>query len=525
MSEEARRSAERPLAKTGAGGGSNVRKTGGAWFVVAILALAAFLRLFQLASAPPGLYHDEAMNGNNCLENLETGHWSLFYPENGGREGLYINLTALSVSFLGNTALALRLPAALFGILTVWGVYLLGRELFSRPIGLLASFFVATSFWHLVFSRLALRAIAAPLFLTLGLYLLLAGLRRVEEGRRHLGVVVLAGMVYGLGFHTYIAYRVTPLLAGAILWHGFHRLRGQGRSKAFWTACAAFGAATAAVCAPLALYFLRYPDSFLARSWQVSVAHNPSPVREIVLNTWRTARMFFTWGDRNWRHNYAYRAELFWPVAVLLVLGILTAVVTLSRHGGNGRDRRFPCALLLLWLAGAALPAILSDDFLPHALRSILLIPPVFLLAAAGAHWAYGTLSARAPRAVLTPLAIGLLLVLAYEPYRTYFDRWAPNPNVAKALEFKESDVARKINALPRQAPKYVALNTAGGLLNGLPVEALPIQYLTRSYTRKQQEQANIRYLSPGNFPAPPGADFCQAVSSSFPAGTVFCVQ
>ncbi len=490
--------------------------------IVGILALATLLRLYHFASAPPGLYHDEAMNGNNCLENLETGHFTVFYPENGGREGLYVNVATFFVSFLGNTAWALRLPAAIFGVLTVWGVYLVGRESFSPPIGCLASFFTATSFWHIVFSRLALRAIAAPLFLTLGLYLLLAGLRKAFEGRSSTGTMLLAGVVYGLGFHTYIAYRATPLLAGAVLLHGFLRLRRQGRTRAFWSACASFCAASAAVCAPLALYFLQHPGTFAERTWQVSVAHSPNPAREVFLNTWRTARMFFTRGDLNWRHNYAYRAEIFWPVAMFFALGMLIAVV----RARNGRQSRFPYILTVIWMVVAALPAVFSDDVLPHALRSILLVPPTFILAAVGAHTAYRFLLARVPRAVLTPLAIGLLLLLACEPYHTYFDRWAPDARVAAAMESQETMVAQEINALPREARKVVALRTAGALQNGIPVEALPIQYLTRSYTKRQQENAAIRYVSPHSFTTPPRVDFCRAAAASFPGGTaVFCLE
>lgn len=494
--------------------------------IVGILALATFLRLYHSPSAPPGLHHDEAMNGNNCLENLETGHFSVFYPENMGREGLYINVAALFVRFLGNTAWALRLPAAIFGVATVWGVYLLGRELFSPPIGLLAAFFTATSFWHLVFSRLALRAIAAPMFLTFGLYLLLVGMRRARDGRPAIGTMLLAGLVYGLGFHTYIAYRATPVLAGVVLLHGYSCLRQQGRTGAFWLACLSFCAATAAVCAPLALYFIQHPYAFVERAWQISVAHNPHPVWEVVLNTWRTARMFFRRGDLDWVHNRPYRAEVFWPVATLFALGIVVAVVELWRRGRSRREGRFPYVLVFVWMVVAAVPAILSDWILPNALRSILLIPPTFILAAVGSDRACSFLSARVPRAILGPLAIGLLLVLAYEPYHTYFDGWACDPRLVAAMETGGVRVAEKVNALPRGTPKVIAVRGAGPMHNGLPVEALPIQYLTRSYTRSQQQSAHIRYVSLRTFSAPPGVDFCQAASASLPGGAaVFCLE
>ena len=193
------------------------------WLLAAILALAALLRLFQLTAFPPGLYPDEAMDGNDAQEALETHSFRVFYPEDNGREGLYVNVAALSIAVFGNQAWALRLPAAIFGILTVWGLYLLGAEFISVPAGLLAAFFLATSFWHLVFSRIAFRAIAAPLFLVWSLYLLLVAFRRA-----HIGWMILAGAVYGLGFYTYLAYRVTPLVVIAI-WIAKGR-RGKGRA-------------------------------------------------------------------------------------------------------------------------------------------------------------------------------------------------------------------------------------------------------------------------------------------------------
>ena len=59
--------------------------------VVLIFLVAAFLRFQNLALLPPGLYPDEAMNGNNVLEASKTGNWKVFYPANNGREGLFIN--------------------------------------------------------------------------------------------------------------------------------------------------------------------------------------------------------------------------------------------------------------------------------------------------------------------------------------------------------------------------------------------------------------------------------------------------
>ena len=193
------------------------------FLILLIVLIASFFRFYDFKNLPPGLYSDEAMNGNNALEAISTGNFKLFYPENGGREGLFINIQALSVYIFGNEPWALRSVSAIFGILTVLGVYLLALEIFqnNKKIALLSSFLIATSFWHINFSRIGFRAIMAPFFLIFAFYFLLKSVRFLKEKYfavngasewKIFSIASLAGLFYGFGFHSYIAYRVTPLL-------------------------------------------------------------------------------------------------------------------------------------------------------------------------------------------------------------------------------------------------------------------------------------------------------------------------
>jgi 4-amino-4-deoxy-L-arabinose transferase-like glycosyltransferase len=488
-----------------------------------ILAIAAFLRLAQLSTQPRGLYRDEAMNGNNALQVLETGRFQVFYPENNGREGLFINVCVPFVAALGNTAWAIRLPAAIFGILTVWGVYCLAAELFSVPIGLLAAFFVATSYWHLTFSRMALRANAAGFFLAWGLFLLVAAVRRLQDastGPRHpasgIGLMALAGVVYGLGFHTYIAYRATPLLVAIMLVYYLQQARKEGWGAALWKGSAAFLAATFVVVLPLLIYFAQNPGTFFGRTTQVSVTNDPNPALSVAGNIWKTALMFFVSGDTNWRHNYDGQPEVYWPVAILLAVGIVSAA-------GEARRGSFAHGAMLGWLAITAAPVVLSNDAIPHALRSVLMIPPVFVLAAVGALRAYGLVAPKVPPAVQIGLGALIALALCWQPYHTYFDLWLPNPKVASAFDADLIGIAEQINALPPAAPKVIAVETGGDLANGTPLSVAPVVYLTRSYTKKQQDAANIHYAMPP--PGEPVAGFCERVEAALPQAAFVCVR
>ena len=183
--------------------------------LIVVLGIAVFFRVWQLDSIPPGLYPDEAINGNQAVS--EPG--KIFYPENNGREGLFMNLLALSFSLFGISIWSFKIVPAIIGILTVLGLYLLTKELFlkrgenvSCAIALLSSFFLATSFWHVNFSRIDFRAILVPFVLVFLFYFLFRGFRT----RKFLDFAI-AGLFFGLGFHTYISFRVAALLIIIIL--------------------------------------------------------------------------------------------------------------------------------------------------------------------------------------------------------------------------------------------------------------------------------------------------------------------
>ena len=145
------------------------------WIVVLLVLVVSLVFRFQhIRSTPPGLYPDEAINGNNARAALTTGNFKVFYPENNGREGLFINLQALSINIFGDQPWALRMVSAIFGVLTVIGTYFLAKQLFNWQIGFFSSFLLAVSFWHTLFSRIGFRAIMAPFFLVWGLYFFLA---------------------------------------------------------------------------------------------------------------------------------------------------------------------------------------------------------------------------------------------------------------------------------------------------------------------------------------------------------------
>ncbi|MFH0890789.1 MAG: glycosyltransferase family 39 protein [Candidatus Liptonbacteria bacterium] len=474
------------------------------WGLLVILIIATFLRTYQLNKFPPGLYPDEAMNGNNALEAIKTGEYKVYYPENNGREGLFINIQALFLRVIGvNEPWVLRLVSALVGILTVAGIYFLAKELFSRKVGLLAAFFLATSFWHINFSRIGFRAISACMFAVWGFYLLWLGIRKTDAGYGGIWRALLGGIIFGLGFHTYIAYRVLPLLL--IVPIIYFR-----KNKGFWRVLGVFLLGAFLSGLPIGLYYLQNPGDFFGRTSQISVFSSDSMLKDLSLNIGDTLWMFFYNGDYNWRHNYAGRAQLFWPVALMFLGGITMGILTILKKyspscepGANedgeitARKTRASFWLIFLWFGLAMLPVIISNEGLPHALRALLLIPPAMILAAVAGIWLYDKAQELVPTKTLRGFATIFLALLFLEAYQTYFLLWGPNQNTQGAFSANYLDIGHQINNSPKDRDKYVIVEAGGVDVRGYPMSTQTTMFITDTFLPADREAKKVHYVRP----------------------------
>ena len=495
--------------------------------LVGIVLVASFLRLNQLATVPSGLFPDEAMEGSNALEALETHEFKEFYPENNGREGMYVNLAAVAIRIFGPTKLALRLPAAVFGIGTIIGLYCLATELFQPAVGILAALFLATSFWHVVASRLAGHAILAPFFLTWAIFLLISG-ARLGNNRRARAFIIAGGLLYGLGFYTYISYRITPLLIIVVftLWWCVHSPRvAAGRVFLLFFFPAAL------ISLPLFHYFAKHPETFWQRARQVSIINSSQPALTLLTNIGKTIGMLVWRGDSNWRHNYSGQPQLFWPIALLFICGLIALIQDFDQHRRKGRwnsHHLLQQALTTGWLVVGAIPALMAVE-VPHALRSIIIAPPIFIIAGIGGSRVLDLM--KSPR-VTTQGGAGVLCLaaLTFQAYNMYFDVWARSPEVPRHFMASLEDIADHINRLPNQTPKYVVVATEAAPVRAVSLIAQPIMYLTDSFTARGQRAHNIQYITPTNakdYGASPGSmrSLCDQIEERQPYVELFCIE
>jgi 4-amino-4-deoxy-L-arabinose transferase-like glycosyltransferase len=452
-----------------------------------IVAVAVLFRFTALSHIPPGVFSDEALNGNEGIHAWRSGDLKVFYPTNNGREGLWINLIGISESIFGTNPFGLRVPSAIVGSLTVFFLYLLAAELESVRTGLLSAWFLATGFWHVAFSRMALRAIAVPLLLTASLYLLLRSMRAATT-KFHGSSVLLAisgGFLYGLGFHTYIAYRFTPVVAFALFWPELGRHRNLAQPIGPWLrAFTLWVGAAVATALPMGLYFLRHPADFFARAEQVWIFAEPNPLMAFGKGLLPTAAMFNLKGDCAWLYNLGCWPQLLPPVGLLFVLGVGLSLRRACHEGILARTEW----LLLVWFLVMLLPTLLTGG--PSALRSVGVLPPVFILVGIGAEFLLQKLAAR--RTAYHLMLAAVIATGGIEAYR-YFFLWGDDPRAANEFDAPRVAIGRFLNSLPESTFRYVAFsrddddiripyNNSDGSCLPLPISAETVLFETQGH-------------------------------------------
>lgn len=463
------------------------------WFLVLILAVAALLRLPGLSDLPPANYRDVALTALDALRAV-AGDPRFHYTYD---EGLYSNIMALFFMVFGAGDWSLRLPGALFGILTCWGVYRLGRVLGLDRAGLYGGALLAVSFWHVTLSRSGFRAILLPLLMVLSFSLLVEAIRGkggqrsrsknggrqgeandVDESRSRadaappapdgagsLWRAALGGALLGLGVHVYPTVRLAPLLLPFYLWAELGRDRTAWRRAA--PRVALFVACALLIAMPMLADYVEHPEHFTYPHRVVSVFSPGVPASEVFgflqRNTFSTLFMFHLSGDGNWRHNMAGAPMLDPITGILMIVGLLICLRSWAMPSG---------ALLLSWLVIMLVPNVLSVEGVPHGLRTSAVLPALMLICGIGLV-ALERVVARMGKARIAAVSILALLSLLgiWTGYR-YFVVWGNDPRVLAEHDGAYQAAARALLSAPPGVERILVANGTGWAAYGRPAEA-----------------------------------------------------
>lgn len=329
--------------------------------------IGAMLRLIGLGVFPSGsaLNQDEAFAGYEAWSLLHYGLDSHGYTLpvylvawGSGMNALETYLMIPFVAVLGLNPLAIRLPQAIVGILSLPSFYGLLKAQVSEEKALAGMGLLAVLPWHIMLSRFGLESNLLPGFLLFGMYFLVEGLQKPRLN-------VLSGLFFGLSLYCYAT--VWPVMPILVLGFAIVILvckKGKV-TKWFW-----LGLLVMTVLAiPLILFCLvnygYIPEIKLGVLSIPKLTARRSV--EIKIHTWEWKRnfldalsMFIDQDDGNpW--NATSKFGLYYPGWI--VLAIIGLIVMVVRTVGNWREHLVDILILIQGFAACVLACLVSVNF------------------------------------------------------------------------------------------------------------------------------------------------------------------
>lgn len=368
------------------------------WLLILILSLGLLLRVIWINDSPQSLYGDEltiALDANSLLKTGQDQLGNIFpvtFQMGAGRPAGYVYGSIPFIAIFGPTALGVRVLSILSGLGIIMLLYLVGRKLFSKEIGLAAAFIAAVSPWDISLSRAGFEAHFALFLALLGTYLFIKAFDKPL-------LYIFSALSLGLTLHTYPTYKISLLLfLPLLLW--FRGIKNSlGNRKYFF----------AGVIISLILALAALSQTFTGGSetrfsninifsqdklkdsieqkinFERNTTNLPGSIAKYFYNKpTEYAKVFIEnylqnfsidflilHGDRNPRHNMVTMGEVFLAEMLLILVGILAV----------WKNKRL-FLFLIFWLIIAPIPTSLVD--LPHALRSSFMLPPLIILSGLG---------------------------------------------------------------------------------------------------------------------------------------------
>lgn len=364
-----------------------------------IVFLALWLRLFNLGNVPMSLNWDEASLGYNAYsisQTLRDEHGEFlpvarFIAFGDYKPPAYIYTAAVIIKFFGLSEFATRLPSALAGTFLVFLIFWFTKELFSNNrASLLSAFLMAVSPWAIQFSRGAYEANLATAFSVAGILFFLRGVRLLSFRNYFLSSIFFVLSAYTFNSHRFFV----PLICIALGLIYFRKILSQYKK------IIVFGLMSFVLVLPMLPHLLSVEGGL--RFQEVTWLNDLAPIeinnkRMIVdgndfisrlahnrrllyvsefikhyTDHFRGDFLFYS-GDVNPRLSIQNVGELYWIDLPFLLIGLYFVY----------KKRNRSSVFLFSWMMLAPIPAALARET-PHALRALVLMPPLLIFAAVG---------------------------------------------------------------------------------------------------------------------------------------------
>jgi len=381
--------------------------------LVLIILVASFLRLFQINKVPVSLFGDELDLGYQAYSILKTGkdYDGIFLPLHfrslaEWRTPLYLYSAVPTVAIFGISPLGVRLPAAIFGILSILSLYLLIKEITDNEnLALVSAALLTFSPWHIQYSRAGFEVTELLFLLILALYYFLKSIKNKGKG------LWLSSLLFALTPWVYSTAKFfVPLLLVFLLIAWWKEIMSFSKKTLFKAAIVLL-----IVGGPIAYSTLFGGGT--QRFGYISIFTDPVTEAEVGVARQNDARVrgekgegltptiidraihnkftfwgegiisnyiqsfstnfLFVKGDINLRHSIGlgefYRIEF--PILLLGIILFFTSKI----------DKKYK-SLIIFWIFAGVLPAAITREGGQHATRLIIILPPLIFLVAYGIY-------------------------------------------------------------------------------------------------------------------------------------------
>ncbi len=386
-------------------------------FIVLIASIVIFLKFTQI---PAHFAFDEVEFARLALS-LKDSPYSVYSTLATGHSTLYFYVILASFYLFKVSSFALRLPSAIFGVLSALVFYKLMVGLFINkkielkfkkamltvPLAFLLTLILVSSRWFFSFARFAFE----PTFL---LFLELSSLYFVfkfvsSEKWRHLGI---SAIFAGLAYHSYTPGRIffiIPMLTVILL------------TKNKFKNISSYLIILFMVMLPLIVYLWQHQDIRIRE--QMYISNTELTIEDKIAffeaNTLNNIKMLYVpgQGDGNGRHNYPLKPAI---NPILFALFVLGSAVALSK------PRNKTHAIFWIYLGISFAPTLLTYPWEnPNMLRTYTMIPGLVYFIGVGLSRSIEVINARFNKPLWRSIVVaGLLLIVCasslYE-LRTYF--------------------------------------------------------------------------------------------------------
>ncbi len=384
-----------------------------------------------MTEVPPSLNWDEVSIGYNAYSIMKTGkdEWGVPFPLHFKAYGEYklpvqIYFSIPGIYFFGLNDFGVRVLPIVYGTLTVLLLYLLCKEWFdSRLIGLAAAFLLAISPWHIQLTRASFESSFSIFWILLGIWFLIKGFKK------HIWWIV-AMVPLAVSVYTYNSARVfTPLFLFTVLVL-YHKVFLRSKKIVALAIITFF-----ILMLPLVPFFIS-PDRN-SRYKLVSITDDagliprieenrnlstlPQPLPRIIHNRISyvsyyliehylahfSLNFLFVNGAPHKQHHVQGIGELYLFQLPLVLLGLWWLVKKPNRYKG----------LLISWLLLAFVPVSITNDSIPHALRTIIANPAYQILSALGFYWLVQRLRSKGQGQALIVLGVLSTIIVLVSLY------------------------------------------------------------------------------------------------------------